>query len=158
MEKIEIINQKRINILNNDNKNNNNIINNNINKESRNMNNINLNLNFNSGNLEPLNEKYNKINKSDNIVSYKPQLMNSSNSYNSNNKKMNSHTKLSMNSNFIKKPSAKFTRVSSDPFSVNKKQKSNFVYVYSAGGIPCRIEHGTVRLRLNWLVPPSSNK
>jgi hypothetical protein len=45
---------------------------------------------------------------------------------------------------------------SSDPFAVGKKHKTNFGYVYSAGGIPCRIQHGSVRMRLKWDIEPES--
>ena len=43
-----------------------------------------------------------------------------------------------------------------DPFKVGNKHKTNFGYVYSAGGIPCRIEHGTVSMKLIWSIPPES--
>jgi hypothetical protein len=56
------------------------------------------------------------------------------------------------------KPSDKYTKiVSADPFATGKKHKTNFGYVYSAGGIPCRIEHGSVYLRLKWDIEPESN-
>jgi hypothetical protein len=55
------------------------------------------------------------------------------------------------------KPSLKYSHIkSSDPFAVGKKHKTNFGYVYSAGGIPCRIEHGSVRLKLKWDIEPDS--
>ena len=50
---------------------------------------------------------------------------------------------------FTQKPSLKFSKVkTADPFSVGKKHKTNFGYVYSAGGIPCRINHGTVHHKI----------
>ena len=55
-----------------------------------------------------------------------------------------------------KKPSDKFKVFYSDPFNSDKKNKSNFGYVYSAGGIPCRILHGSVKLKLKWDIEPSS--
>ncbi len=55
-----------------------------------------------------------------------------------------------------KKPSHKFKVLYSDPFNSDKKNKSNFGYVYSAGGIPCRILHGSVKLKLKWDIEPSS--
>jgi hypothetical protein len=56
-----------------------------------------------------------------------------------------------------KKPSDKYNKIkTSDPFAVGKKHKTNFGYVYSAGGIPCRIEHGSVRLKLKWDITPDS--
>ena len=54
------------------------------------------------------------------------------------------------------KPSDKFKVFYSDPFNSDKKNKSNFGYVYSAGGIPCRILHGGVKLKLKWDIEPSS--
>lgn len=88
----------------------------------------------------------NKILGKINIIN-KPQIRND---------QKESHTILSFNSNFINRPSDKFSKKASDPFSVGKKQKSNFVYVYTAGGIPCRIIHGNVRLKLSWDIPPES--
>jgi hypothetical protein len=45
---------------------------------------------------------------------------------------------------FKEKPSDKFMKIkTADPFSGGKKHKTNFGYVYSSGGIPCRINHGT---------------
>jgi hypothetical protein len=70
--------------------------------------------------------------------------------------------KQKKNENFVKqsskkpKPSDKFKVCSSDPFNLGKKNKSNFGYVYSAGGIPCRILHGNVKLKLKWDIEPSS--
>ncbi len=38
-----------------------------------------------------------------------------------------------------------------DPFGqATKKHKTNFGYVYSAGGVPCRINHGTVVHKIQW--------
>lgn len=48
------------------------------------------------------------------------------------------------------KPSDKNKVISSDPFAGGKKHKTNFGYVYSAGGIPCRILHGSVKMKLKW--------
>ena len=57
---------------------------------------------------------------------------------------------------YTKKPSSKFTDIKvGDPFATKKKHKTNFGYVYTAGGIPCHIEHGSVVMRLNWEAPPS---
>jgi len=56
------------------------------------------------------------------------------------------------------KPSERFQRVKySDPFATTKKHKTNFGYVYSAGGIPCRIQHGSVKMNLKWDIEPGSN-
>ena len=40
-----------------------------------------------------------------------------------------------------------------NPFIPSNKHKTNFGFVYSAGGIPCRIEHGAVNLKLVWSIP-----
>lgn len=55
------------------------------------------------------------------------------------------------------KPSDKLTKMKfSDPFSFGAKHQTNFGYVYSAGGIPCRIEHGNVKMKLKWDIPPEN--
>lgn len=54
------------------------------------------------------------------------------------------------------KPSEKFKVCLSDPFNTEKKNKTNFGYIYSAGGIPCRILHGNSKLKLKWDIEPSS--
>ncbi|KAM3127410.1 hypothetical protein pb186bvf_020491 [Paramecium bursaria] len=53
---------------------------------------------------------------------------------------------------FTEKPSAKLTNIKTiDPFSDKSKQKTNsFAYVYNAGGIPCRINHGCNVMKLQW--------
>ena len=54
-------------------------------------------------------------------------------------------------------PTAKLRRIKmGNPFAVGNKHKTNFGYVYSAGGIPCRIEHGNVNMKLVWNIPPES--
>jgi len=58
---------------------------------------------------------------------------------------------------FAEMPSTKYTKIkSSDPFALGKKHKTNFGYVYSVAGIPCRIEHGAIKLKLKWDVDISS--
>ena len=55
------------------------------------------------------------------------------------------------------KPSQKFSNTKcSDPFTFGNKHQTNFGYVYSAGGIPVRIEHGNVKLKLKWSIPPEN--
>jgi hypothetical protein len=52
------------------------------------------------------------------------------------------------------KPTEKLRSVKlGNPFIPSNKHKTNFGFVYSAGGIPCRIEHGGVNLKLNWSIP-----
>jgi hypothetical protein len=59
--------------------------------------------------------------------------------------------------NIFGKPSEKYTKIkSSDPFDSGKKHKTNFAYVYSAGGIPCRIHHGAINMKLKWDIEPES--
>lgn len=89
---------------------------------------------------------------SPNSIRQKPRIINNINNFDN----KNSHTKLNMNSKFINKPSDKFHKKSSDPFESGNKKKSNFVYVYQAGGIPCKLVHGSVRLKLNWDISPDS--
>jgi hypothetical protein len=50
---------------------------------------------------------------------------------------------------FTEKPSDRLMKIkTADPFSGGKKHKTNFGYVYSAGGVPCRINHGTVNHKI----------
>ena len=52
------------------------------------------------------------------------------------------------------KPTAKLRNVKlGNPFKAANKHKTNFGFVYAAGGIPCRIEHGGVNLKLIWNIP-----
>ncbi len=53
---------------------------------------------------------------------------------------------------FTSKPSDKFMKVkTADPFGQGtKKHKTNFGYVYASGGVPCRINHGTVNHKIQW--------
>ena len=54
-------------------------------------------------------------------------------------------------------PTAKLRKIKlGNPFAVGNKHKTNFGHVYSAGGIPCRIEHGNVHMKLVWSIPPES--
>ena len=54
-------------------------------------------------------------------------------------------------------PTEKLRRIKlGNPFAVGNKHKTNFGHVYSAGGIPCRIEHGNVNMKLVWTIPLES--
>ena len=77
-----------------------------------------------------------------------------------NNVKILNTVPLKTNKNpFAEMPSKKYTQIkSADPFALGKKHKTNFGYVYSVAGIPCRIEHGAIKLKLKWDVDISSNK
>ena len=59
---------------------------------------------------------------------------------------------------YTEKPSDRFMKIkTADPFSGGKKHKTNFGYVYSAGGVPCRINHGTVTHKIHWDKSPQGN-
>ncbi|KAL4511803.1 hypothetical protein ABPG72_012648 [Tetrahymena utriculariae] len=53
---------------------------------------------------------------------------------------------------FTSKPSSKYTSIKTvDLFATNKNQNTNsFAYVYNAGGIPCRVNHGSVHMYVQW--------
>ncbi|XP_039607503.1 PACRG-like protein isoform X1 [Polypterus senegalus] len=54
------------------------------------------------------------------------------------------------------RPSDKLNPKTVDPFSGPRKCQSTFAAVYSKGGIPCRLVHGSVKHRLQWERPPES--
>jgi len=56
---------------------------------------------------------------------------------------------------YTSKPSERLNIKTADPFKPKNKAKTNLGYVYNAGGIPCRINHGSVNNRLQWDTPPS---
>lgn len=43
-----------------------------------------------------------------------------------------------------------------DPFSSSNRNQSAFASVYSNGGVPCRLVHGSVKHKLAWSTPPES--
>jgi hypothetical protein len=50
---------------------------------------------------------------------------------------------------FTQFPSSKFTSIKTvDPFA--DKKGNSFAHVYSAGAIPCKINHGSVSMKLQW--------
>eukprot|EP00470_Lotharella_oceanica_P010882 CAMPEP_0170190108 /NCGR_PEP_ID=MMETSP0040_2-20121228/48627_1 /TAXON_ID=641309 /ORGANISM="Lotharella oceanica, Strain CCMP622" /LENGTH=192 /DNA_ID=CAMNT_0010437903 /DNA_START=35 /DNA_END=613 /DNA_ORIENTATION=- len=53
------------------------------------------------------------------------------------------------------RPSAKFDRDPADDPFAKRGLKTNFAYVYKCGRIPCRINHGSVKHKLQWDVDPS---
>ena len=54
-------------------------------------------------------------------------------------------------------PTEKLRRIKlGNPFAVGTKHKTNFGHVYSAGGIPCRIQHGNVNMKLIWNITPEN--
>ncbi|XP_060562488.1 PACRG-like protein [Ruditapes philippinarum] len=54
----------------------------------------------------------------------------------------------------VAKPSDKLNPKTIDPFSNSTKNQSAFAAIYSNGGIPCRLTHGSVRHKLAWDTPP----
>lgn len=53
------------------------------------------------------------------------------------------------NKGFTAFPSSKFTSIKTvDPFA--EKKGNSFAHVYSAGSIPCKINHGSVSMKLQW--------
>ena len=55
---------------------------------------------------------------------------------------------------FKKKPSERLKRKLSNPFSSKtEKYKTNFGKIYSLGGIPCHLQHGSSKLYLQWDSP-----
>ena len=56
---------------------------------------------------------------------------------------------------FKRKPSERLKRKLSNPFSSEneKKYKTNFGKIYSLGGIPCHLQHGSSKLYLQWDIP-----
>lgn len=55
---------------------------------------------------------------------------------------------------FKAKPTAKLRNVKlADPFASKQKHVSNFGYTYSAGGIPCHIQHGNIQMKIKWDKP-----
>ena len=50
---------------------------------------------------------------------------------------------------FTEFPSAKLMNIkTADPFS--EKKGNSFAHLYSSGAIPCKIEHGSVSMKLRW--------
>lgn len=50
---------------------------------------------------------------------------------------------------FTEFPTAKLTSIKTvDPFA--EKKGNSFAHLYSSGSIPCKIEHGSVHMRLKW--------
>ncbi|KRW98734.1 Armadillo-type fold [Pseudocohnilembus persalinus] len=62
-------------------------------------------------------------------------------------------TKTQEKTGFTNKPSDKFKNIKcADPFASSKSGQNagSFMYIYNAGGIPCRVSHGTSKLYLQW--------
>lgn len=56
---------------------------------------------------------------------------------------------IKLKTGFTEFPSAKLTNIKTvDPFS--DKKGNSFAHLYSSGAIPCKIEHGSVHMRLKW--------
>ncbi|XP_043918015.1 PACRG-like protein isoform X2 [Protopterus annectens] len=54
------------------------------------------------------------------------------------------------------RPSDKLNPKTVDPFNSQQRPQSAFAAVYSKGGIPCRLVHGSVKHKLQWDSPPES--
>ncbi|KAK1175553.1 PACRG-like protein [Acipenser oxyrinchus oxyrinchus] len=54
------------------------------------------------------------------------------------------------------RPSDRLNPKTVDPFSGPLRAQSTFAAVYSKGGIPCRLVHGSVKHRLQWESPPET--
>ncbi|KAG9479674.1 PACRG-like protein [Eleutherodactylus coqui] len=54
------------------------------------------------------------------------------------------------------KPSDKLNPKTIDPFADTQRASSPFAAIYSKGGIPCRLVHGSVKHRLHWERPPET--
>ena len=81
--------------------------------------------------------------------------------YNSfSNGKFNEHSKQKIliahkqNNSRSRSPRNNSKHYQKEPFAVASKHKTNFGYVYSAGGIPCRVDFGT-KMKLKWTIPLS---
>ncbi|XP_024429644.2 PACRG-like protein isoform X2 [Desmodus rotundus] len=54
------------------------------------------------------------------------------------------------------RPSDKLNPKTINPFGEQSRAPSAFAAVYSKGGIPCRLVHGSVKHRLQWECPPEN--
>ncbi|KAM5194416.1 PACRG-like protein isoform 1-T2 [Mantella aurantiaca] len=54
------------------------------------------------------------------------------------------------------KPSDKLNPKTIDPFAEPHRSPSPFAAIYSKGGIPCRLVHGSVKHKLQWERPPET--
>ncbi|CAC5380791.1 PACRG-like protein [Mytilus coruscus] len=60
----------------------------------------------------------------------------------------------SQQSTRLTKPSDKLNPKTVDPFSSSSKSQSAFAAVYTKGGVPCRLQHGSVKHKLGWDTDP----
>ncbi|XP_062964780.1 PACRG-like protein isoform X2 [Cynocephalus volans] len=54
------------------------------------------------------------------------------------------------------RPSDKLNPKTINPFGEQSRASSAFAAIYSKGGIPCRLVHGSVKHRLQWACPPEN--
>ncbi|XP_072801911.1 PACRG-like protein isoform X5 [Vicugna pacos] len=54
------------------------------------------------------------------------------------------------------RPSDKLNPKTINPFGEQSRAPSAFAAIYSKGGIPCRLVHGSVKHRLQWECPPEN--
>ena len=65
------------------------------------------------------------------------------------NQKPQSLPKKTTTQGYTQFPSSKFTNIKTvDPFA--EKKGNSFAHLYSSGAIPCKIEHGSVSMKLKW--------
>uniref|UniRef100_A0ABI7Y223 Parkin coregulated like n=1 Tax=Felis catus TaxID=9685 RepID=A0ABI7Y223_FELCA len=57
---------------------------------------------------------------------------------------------------FHPRPSDKLNPKTINPFGEQSRAPSAFAAIYSKGGIPCRLVHGSVKHRLQWECPPEN--
>jgi len=68
----------------------------------------------------------------------------------------NSASKNRAGSGQSSKPSAVLNPPTVNPFSNKEVNSSSFATVYTNGGLPCRLVHGSVKHKLAWDTPPES--
>ncbi|XP_029141805.1 PACRG-like protein [Protobothrops mucrosquamatus] len=54
------------------------------------------------------------------------------------------------------RPSDRLNPKTIDPFNIESRVSSTFAAIYSKGGIPCRLVHGSVRHKLQWDCHPAT--
>ena len=152
-------------------------INNNNNNYNFNVNNYNANYFFNNNqNYNLVSQNLNNIKyiQSNNFSQHKPRLYSKpfsvKKSLNSRAKEFSIYQNNNLDTSQVydlhkanwdvtkeNRPTARLRHIkTSDPFKMGNKHHTNFGYVYSAGGIPCRIEHGNVNMKLKWEIEPEN--
>lgn len=55
-----------------------------------------------------------------------------------------------------RRPSERLNPKTIDPFTDNVGKQSSFAAIYSNGGVPCRLVHGSVKHKIQWDAPPEN--